>query len=211
VQGAFNAGLEYQGVQITNMYINFFLRGIKLTERFGIMEGVFNTPIDQDHPNQQYQGFYAKTLTPYPSANYVHSMTHFLTDTGDISNPGTVDWSFGSGCGSGGASGDSLCHGLLLQKSPSAAWNPNSYDLLLTYDPGKGGPGISLPVNLGQSPFSRVNVYDLTTVVSPNQNSPVNPTPLVSCQNCGSITIPWSATGVHAGAIPPPLVVEMIP
>ncbi len=191
-----DGGLEYQAVAVTNTYIDYFARGIKVSERFGLV-----TPSENF-----YQGFYNISSpsfangAPFKSADYVHSMTHFLTDTGDVVSPGTVNWSFTSGCPTGGHNGDSLCHGILLQKSPSAVWNPGSYDLLLTYEPGQGGAAVTPTVSFGTT-FSQINVYDITRVVSPSQNSPSNPTPVASCQNCSSISWLWNALG-HLDNIP---------
>ena len=227
--------VEYQSVGVQNFYIDSFVQGYSSINRFALIEGYNNNDQTCGGPPCAgwHQGFYCNPnatindcvqFTPsvffniwgsYPSADYLHSMTHFLADTGDVISPGTINWCGGSGCtagsgftnaacGTGGQNNSPLCHGLLLQKSASATFQPNSYNLLLTYEPAENGPTVSVPINLNQT-FSNIIVYDLTKVVTPSQNAPSNPTPLVQCTNCSSITIPWDYRNHPSGGTPPPL------
>ena len=198
-------GTDIVGIHQMNALIDYFLRGSKVQEIYsmcgnGVAPGM---------------GFYAGGTfcgAAFPAGNYIHSMTHFLADAGDVPAPPTVNFTY-SGCPNDTTSvGEQECHFLFLAKSAQAVYHPNSNVLVATFEPPCGNNSCSYsPINLAlnfNQQFAHVNVFDATTVVTPAQNAPSNPTPITGCSACSAITINgWGAFG-HSSGAPPPLFIE---
>jgi hypothetical protein len=116
------------------------------------------------------------TGAPWPAATSLHNLTTILNDSGTSFTYGSTNWSI-TGCYSGGQSGQSTCHGLLLQKSNLHFWLVQIFEW-------NGANGATITVNFGQT-FNNVNIYD-----------PVNGTNIVATAN-GASSYTYSNSDGH--------------
>jgi hypothetical protein len=136
-------GEVVQGKVLTNTYLAQFKRGSTRTFIYELID---------NEGGATTQGLFHDDYTPKIAATYIHNLTTILADTGILSSPATLAYSI--------ANQPATVHDLLLQKSDG------TYELVIWDE--RASASDSITVNLGSS-FATVNVYDITSGISPIQ------------------------------------------